>query len=263
MKCLGLIGGIGWESTALYYRLINEEVRQRFGSLHSARLLVNSLSFDPLDTLVRTDRWDEVAAMLAEAGQRLERAGADALVLCSNQMHFVADVIQVAVGIPLLHIGSAIGQSLGRTREDVGLLGTRFTLEKGFLLEPRPDYPHWRKRRIHLPGESARERLDEIIFRELCRGLVRTESTNDVLGMARELRSKGARRVILASSELVLLFGAEALPLWLDDSTGLHAAHAVRWALGEARAAADFSRVTMSEIPGGRLIKRSKLLRVS
>ena len=259
MKCLGLIGGIGWESTALYYRHLNENMRRRFGSLHSARLLVNSLSFDPLDTLVRTNRWNEAGAMLADAAQRLERAGADAVVLCSNQMHFVADAIQAAVSIPLLHIGPAIGQSLGRTRDDVGLIGTRFTLEKGFLLEPRPDYPHWHKRRIHLPVSSDRTRLDEIIFNELCRGLIRPESGEEVLRIARELRTKGARRVILASSELALLVPAADQPVWLDDSTELHAAHAVRWALGEARGPEDFSRVTLSDTPGLRLVKRSKL----
>jgi aspartate racemase len=260
MKCIGLIGGIGWESTALYYRLINEEIRQRFGSLHSARLVVNSLSFDPLDTFARNGQWNEAASLLADAARQLERAGAEVVILCSNQMHYVADQIQSAVEIPLLHIGAAIGQALGRTRDDVGLLGTRFTLEQGFLLEPRPDYPHWRKRRVHVPEPAERDRLDQIIYREICRGSIRPESKAELLNMAKRLRSKGARRVVLASSELALLLSPEEFPLWLDDSTELHAASAVRWALGEAKGPPDFSRASMPDLPGKPLIKRSKLV---
>lgn len=259
MKCLGLIGGIGWESTALYYRLINEDVRRRFGSLHSARLLVNSLSFEPLDTLVKTNQWLEAGAMLAAAARELERGGAEAIVLCSSQMHYQAGQIQQAVKIPLLHLGTAIHGALGKNRDDVGLLGTRFTLERDFLLEPGPDRSHWRKRRIRVPGEADRARLDDIIYREICRGLLHPSSGQELLRMARQLRADGAKRVVLASTELSLVLNPADLPLWLDDSAELHAAEAVRWALGETPGSKDLSRVTMSDIPGDRLMKRSKL----
>ncbi|MDB6169437.1 MAG: racemase [Verrucomicrobia bacterium] len=258
MKCLGLIGGIGWEATALYYRLINEDVRRRLGSLHSARAIVNSLSFDPLDTLVQMERWAEAAGILADAARQLEQAGAEAILICSSQMHCVAEQVQAAVDIPLLHLGAAIGQSLGRARDDIGLLCTRFTAERGFLLEPRPDYPHWRKRRIHTAAPADAERLDQIC-RELGRGVARPESGVELLRIAKSLRIRGARRVILAASELALLPLPEAAPLWLDDGTELHVSAAVSWALGEAKPPADFSRSTMSEHPGGPLLKRSRV----
>jgi len=235
MKCLGLIGGIGWESTAIYYRLINEDLRLRFGSFQSARLILNSLSFDPIDTMLRTGRWEELAATLAEAAQTLERAGADAIVLCSIQLHHVATQVQEAVGVPLLHVGSAIGNSLGRTRDNVGLIGASCTLAQGFLLEPRSDYLHFRKRRVHLLPEAERARLDDIIQDELARGMIRPESAQEVLRMAKDLRANGARRVVLAASELSLLFRLTEPPVWLDDGTELHAAAALRWAVGELR----------------------------
>ncbi len=235
MKCLGLIGGIGWESTALYYRLINEEVRNRYGSLHSARLVINSLEFQTIDSLVKANRWNDAGAALAEAAQMLERAGADAVVLCSNLMHYVFEAITAAVTIPVLHIGDAVLAEARTARVNrLGLIGTRFTLEHDFLLErPAARAGH---RRLPLeflvPAPADFDEIDRIIYNELCRGIVREESREVLLRLAKDLRLRGAQAIMLGSSELALLLHADDFALPLFDSTEIHALAAVRWALG-------------------------------
>jgi aspartate racemase len=236
MKCLGLIGGIGWESTALYYRLINEEVRNRFGSLHSARLVLNSLEFQELDSLVKANRWNDAGAMLAEAARMLERAGADAVVLCSNLMHYVVEPVTAAVAIPVLHIGDAVlAEARAAKVNRLGLIGTRFTLEHDFLLE-RPA-AHAGHRRLPMeiltPEPAAFAELDRIIYSELCRSIVREESRETLLRLAKDLRARGAQGIVLGSSELALLLRADDFALPIFDSTEIHALAAVRWALGD------------------------------
>ena len=239
MKCLGLIGGIGWESTALYYRIINQTVRDRYGSLYSARLLLNSLEFQELDSLVKENRWNDAGALLAAAARTLERAGAEGIVLCSNLMHYVAEHVEAAVDAPLLHIGDAVLRDLraGRVTR-VGLIGTRFTLEHDFLLE-RPAGPR------RLPGRARRpvevltpppadfDEIDRIIYGELCRGEVREPSRATLLRLARGLRQAGAQAIVLASSELRLLLQPDDFAEPLFDSTELHAVAAARWAMGD------------------------------
>lgn len=235
MKCLGLIGGIGWESTALYYRLINEEVRNRYGSLHSARLVLDSLEFQTIDSLVQANRWNDAGAALAEAARTLERAGADAVVLCSNLMHYVFEAIDAAVAIPVLHIGDAVLAEARAARVNrLGLIGTRFTLEHDFLLErPAARAGH---RRLPLefltPAPAEFGEIDRIIYSELCRGIVREESRETLLRLARDLRARGAQAIVLGSSELALLLRADDFALPLFDSTEIHALAAVCWALG-------------------------------
>lgn len=233
MKCLGLIGGIGWESTAIYYRLINQDVRNRFGSLFTAPIVLNSVQFQTLDTLARSGQWQQAGALLADAARALERAGAEGLVLCSTLMHFVAPHIEAAVSIPLLHIGDAIGDDLRGETARIGLLGTRFTLEHNFLLNRKP-HPRWGMPRIYTPAGADCDRLDRIIYNELCRGIVTQESAAILLRMGTELRAQGAKAVVLASSELSLLLGTGiGSPAWLYDGAELHAQAAVRWALNE------------------------------
>ncbi len=239
MKCLGLIGGIGWESTALYYRLINEEVRNRYGSLHSARLIVNSLEFQQLDSLVKANRWNDAGAMLATAARSLEAAGVDAVVLCSNLMHYVAEHITAAIKVPLLHIGDAVLDEARASRVTrLGLVGTRFTLEHDFLFERPAATSNGRRFEMEVivpePGEF--DALDRIIYGELCRGVVREESREVLLRLARDLRLRGAQAIVLGSSELALLLRPDDFTLPLFDSTELHALAAARWALGEAGA---------------------------
>lgn len=236
MKCLGLIGGIGWESTAIYYRLINEEVRNRFGSLHSARLVLNSLEFQAIDSLVKSNCWNDAGAALGEAARMLERAGADAVVLCSNLMHYVAEAVDAAVAIPVLHIGDAVLAEARAARVNrIGLIGTRFTLEHDFLLErPAAHAAHRRLPvRIITPDAVEFDELDRIIYGELCRGVIREESRATLLRLARVLRARGAQGIVLGSSELALLLKPDDFALPLFDSTEIHALAAVRWALGD------------------------------
>ena len=234
MKTLGLIGGVGWESTALYYRLINEEVRNRFGSLHSAPMIVNSLEFQTLDAQVKANRWNDADASLAEAARTLERAGAEALLLCSNQMHYVFEAVAGAVAVPVLHLGDAVlAEARAARMNRIGLIGTRFTLEHDFLLERAADGGSGRRLPVTvlLPDPADFAALDHIIYGELCRGLVREESRALVLRVARNLRAHGAQGIVLASSELALLLRADDFALPLLDSTELHALAEVRWAL--------------------------------
>jgi len=234
MKCLGLIGGIGWESTALYYRLINEAVRHRYGSLYSARLLINSLEFQALDTLVKENRWNDAGAMLAEAARTLEQAGAEGVVICSNLMHYVAEHVEAAVDIPLLHLGDAVLKELRGARVTrVGLLGTRFTLEHDFLLErpataPVPGRPR-KPIQVLLPPEKDYDALDRIIYGEVCRGIVTEASRETLLRLGRQLRGEGAQAIVLGSSELGLLLKPDDFAEPLFDSTEVHALAAARW----------------------------------
>jgi aspartate racemase len=236
MKCLGLIGGIGWESTALYYRLINETVRHRYGSLYTARLLINSLDFQELDSLVKANRWNDAGSLLAEAARVLEQAGAGGLVLCSNLMHYVAEHVEAAVDIPLLHLGDAMLRELRAARcTQVGLLGTRFTLEHDFLLErPRPAAQPGRPRKpitVHRPTGRDLDELDRIIYGEVCRGIVRESSRETLLRLGRQLRQAGAQAIVLGSSELGLLLKPDDFAEPILDSTEVHALSAARWVI--------------------------------
>lgn len=238
MKCLGLIGGIGWESTAIYYRLINQTVRERYGSLYSARMIIDSLEFQHLDMLVKENRWNDAGAMLAEAARTLEKSGADGIVICSNLMHYVSEHVAAAVKIPLLHVGDAILKELRRARVSrVGLVGTRFTLEHDFLFErPAATAGAGRRRRpieVIAPAPADFGELDRIIYSELCQGVVREASRATLLRLARELRAQGAQAIVLGSSELALLLKPDDFTQPLFDSTELHALAAVNWALDD------------------------------
>lgn len=242
MKCLGLIGGIGWESTALYYRLVNDAVRNRFGSLYSARMLINSLDFQSLDSLVKENRWNDAGAFLGEAAQTLERAGAESIVICSNLMHYVAEHVEAAVEIPLLHIGDAVLKELRAMRvQRVGLIGTRFTLEHDFLLHRPAEKPLAGRPRkpinVLVPDARDYAELDRIIYGELCRQQVTESSRATLLRIAGDLRQQGAQAIVLASSELALLLQPDDFTQPLLDGTELHALAAARWAM-DGRASA-------------------------
>ncbi|MFI5337638.1 MAG: aspartate/glutamate racemase family protein [Opitutales bacterium] len=238
MKCLGLIGGIGWEATALYYRLINQTVRDRYGSLYSARIILNSLEFQALDSLVKENRWNDAGAMLADAARTLEASGAEAVVLCSNLMHYVAEHVEAAIDIPLLHIGDAALRELRAARVTrVGLIGTQFTLEHDFLLERPSLRPVPGRTRLPVkvltPDPADFAELDQIIYGELCRGVVREASRTTVLRLTHELRLRGAQAILLASSELNLLLQPADFVLPLFESTEVHALYAARWLMDE------------------------------
>ena len=227
MKTIGILGGMSWESTQHYYRLINEEVRERLGGLNSARILLASVNFQDVEPHMRSGNWDEVAAMLCDHALRLERAGADFLVLATNTMHKLAPRIEQRISIPLLHIADATARTImdmGLTT--VGLLGTRHTMEEDFYTARLV-----RHGLTPLVPESAPERaeVDRIIFQELCRGCVLDESRHAYDDIIAKLAARGAEAVILGCTEIGLLVSAGPVPL--IDTTAVHAKAAVRLAL--------------------------------
>jgi len=231
MQVIGLIGGMSWESTLVYYRLINEAVREKLGGFHSARILMYSLDFHEIETLQRLDQWEEAAAVLEDAAGRLARGGADLILICTNTMHKVADQVRAAAKIPLLHIADALGEQvtgMGLTR--VGLLGTRFTMEQDFFKV--------RLRQAHgldvlVPEAGSRRIVHDIIYDELCQGQVTEASKQALLGIIRDLEAHGAEGVVLGCTELPLLVGQADASVPIFDTTAIHARKAVEIALGE------------------------------
>ncbi len=235
MKTLGLIGGMSWQSTALYYRLINETVKQRLGGLHSAQLVLHSVDFHDIEVLQRSGQWDQAGLLLARAGRALVTAGADALVLCTNTMHKVADAIERAVPVPLLHIADPTAAAIkaqGLSR--VGLLGTGFTMEQEFYRE--------RMRALgvdcFVPPAPDRQIVHRVIYEELCLGVVREESRAQYQRIIRELQGQGAEAVILGCTEICMLIGPGDADVPLFDTAHLHATTAADWAVGQGVAAA-------------------------
>ena len=229
MKTIGLLGGMSWESTLPYYRHINEAVRERLGGLHSARLVLYSLDFHEIEALQRQGDWAAAGTLLADAARRLESAGADFLLLCTNTMHKVADAIEAASALPLLHIAdptAAAIQAAGLQR--VGLLGTRFTMEQDFYkgrLQEKFGLE------VLVPGEAQRERVHRIIYDELCLGDIREASRAEYLAIISALADAGAQAVILGCTEIALLVGEANAAVLLYDTTAIHAEAAVTLAL--------------------------------
>lgn len=239
MRTLGLLGGMSWESTLTYYRLINQGVASRLGGLHSARLLLASVDFDEIATLQREARWNEAGALLGRAAAGLRRAGAEALVIATNTMHKVAPQIQAASGLPLLHIGDATGAALRAAGvRRAGLLGTRFSMEDPFLID---HLRHHHGVQTTVPGPAERADVHRIIFEELCRGHLLPASEARLSSAVHALAEAGCDAVILGCTELSLLLDPQApgWPVPLFDSTALHAQAAVAWQLAECDEAAD------------------------
>jgi aspartate racemase len=229
MKTIGLIGGMSWESTVPYYRIINETVRERLGGFHSAKLVLYSVDFHEIEQMQSSGAWDESGRVLARAAQALEAAGADFIVLCTNTMHKVADAIESAVSIPLFHIADPTAQEIrknGLTK--VGLLGTRFTMEQDFYRGRLRDQHHLD---VLIPAEADRGIVHKIIYDELCMGLVRDGSRTEYRRIIQRLVDQGARGVILGCTEISMLVGPSDSPVPLFDTTNLHARKAAEWAL--------------------------------
>ena len=230
MKTLGILGGMSWESTAVLYRLLNQGVGRRLGGLHSAPLLLHSVDFAPVAAAQAAGDWDGLAARLAAAGRALAVAGADGLLLATNTMHRVAGPVEQAAGVPLLHIGDAIGQALQRAGlRRVGLLGTRFTMEDRSVLVDRLSQAHGLE--VLVPPPIGRERVHRVIYDELCRGRVEPASRRACVAEIAALAGQGAQAVILGCTELGLLIDAADSPLPVFDSTALHADAALDWML--------------------------------
>jgi len=229
LKTLGLIGGMSWESTALYYRLINEGVRNRLGGLHSARIVLNSLDFAQVEQLQSDDRWDEAGELLAEATRSLSAAGAAGVVLCTNTMHKVAPAIERATSLPFLHIADATAAAIRLAGvERVGLLGTRFTMEEDFY---RDRLAQRHGIQVVVPSEPHRGQVHRIIYDELCRGQVREPSRAIYAEVMQDLVRRGAQGIIFGCTEITMLMGDCTGDVPVFDTTTLHAAAAVDFAL--------------------------------
>lgn len=234
MKTLGLLGGMSWESTVSYYQLINRGVRERLGGHHSARLLLYSVDFAEVEVLQRAGEWDAAARLLADAALALQRGGAQALVLCTNTMHKVAPQIEAALAaagatMPLLHVADATARAVkaaGHTR--VAVLGTRFTMEQDFYTG-RLAQRHGLD--VQVPDEADRQLVHAVIYDELCMGAVRAESRAAYVGVIERLAAAGAQAVILGCTEIALLVSPSDSPLPVFDTTALHAARAIEFAL--------------------------------
>ncbi len=228
MRVIGLLGGMSWESTAVYYRILNQEVRRRLGGQHSARILLYSLDFEEVERFQDTAAWDRAGQLLAAYAQRLERAGADLVLLCTNTMHKVASAIEAAIDIPLIHIADAAAEKIrseGLTR--LGLLGTRFTMEEDFYRDRL--LQHGLK--VLVPDAEDRREVDRVIYDELCRGRIREESRDAYRESIRALADRGAEGVILGCTEIGLLIGPADAPIPIFDTTSIHAESAVQRAL--------------------------------
>ena len=221
MKTIGMIGGMSWESTLPYYRHVNEAIKARLGGLHSARLVLYSVDFHEIEQLQRSGDWQRAGALLGEAAVSLERAGAEFLVLCTNTMHKVADAIEQAVGIPLLHIADPTAEAIRASGlQRVGLLGTRFTMEQPFYRE-RLKSRHGIQ--VLVPDEVDRLLVHRVIYEELCLGTVREESRQAYREVIARLVAQGAQAVILGCTEIGLLVRDADAAVPLFDTTLLHA----------------------------------------
>lgn len=229
MKTLGLIGGMSWESTVPYYRMINEQVKQQLGGLHSAQLVLYSVDFDRIEQLQRQGAWQEAGQLLGEAAAALRRAGAEVIVLCTNTMHKVSDDIERIGGLPLLHIADATAQAVQQQGiRRVALLGTRFTMEQDFYTGRLTQQAGLE---VIVPDEADRDTVHRIIYDELCLGILRDESRDAYRRIMQRLESRGAGGIILGCTEIALLVGAQDAQVPVFDTTALHAAAAARFAL--------------------------------
>ena len=228
MRTIGLLGGMSWESSALYYRLVNEGVRERLGGLHSARCVLLSVDFAEIEALQAAGEWDRAGELLAADAEALQRAGADLVVLCTNTMHRVADQLTAVLDVPLLHIGdvtAAAVHAAGLHR--IGLLGTAFTMEQPFLR----DRLAATGLEVLVPGPDDRAEVHRVIYEELCLGVVRPESRTAFQQVATRLVAAGAQGIVLGCTEIELLIGADDVPVPVFPTTRLHADAAVAAAL--------------------------------
>ena len=238
MRTLGVLGGMSWESTAVYYRLINQGVVQRLGGLHSAPLLLHSVDFAAIAALQAAGLWPQAGQLLAQAAAGLRAAGAQALVLATNTMHKVADEVAAGSGLPLLHIADATGAALQAAGvQQVLLLGTRYTMEDDSIVRGRLQRHTRLQVQVQVPDEAGRALLQRVIFDELCRGVVNPASRAALVALIAQHALAGAQAVILGCTELMLLLDDSSSPLPTFDSTALHAAAAVQWLLDSNAAA--------------------------
>ena len=231
MKTIGLLGGMSWESTATYYRILNEGIKSALGGFHSARIAMVSVDFDEIEKLQQAGDWEQMAQLLGAAAKSVEAAGANFLLICTNTMHKVSPQIEQAISIPLLHIADATAEQLLRDQITcVGLLGTQFTMEQDFY-----------KRRLSekfgievvIPDAEDRKLVHGVIYDELCMGKIEDSSRSSYVKIIHKLKQQGAEAVILGCTEIALLVQQAHTPVPLYDTTEIHAQQAIRYALAD------------------------------
>ncbi len=225
MKTIGLLGGMSWQSTALYYQQLNEGVSQNLGGLHSAKILLHSIDFHEIERLQHSGDWDACADILAKAARGLEQAGADIMMIGTNTMHMVADTVQDAIGIPLLHIADATAEKLKSDGvKTVALLGTAFTMEKDFYKNRLIEHYGID---VIVPDSKDRELIHRVIYDELCVGIIKNKSRENYLAVIEKCKQQGAQAVILGCTEITLLISQDESTLPVYDTTAIHAEKAV------------------------------------
>lgn len=229
MKTIGLLGGMSWESTATYYALLNRGIREKLGGLHSVECILYSVEFHAIEQLQHQGKWAEATTVLVTAAKKIEDAGADFLLICTNTMHKVAPEVQQAITIPLLHIADATAEEIKKQQiQSIGLLGTRFTMEEDFYkgrLQKKYGIS------VCIPEADDREFVHRVIFDELCCGILKEQSRKQYLRIIDDLSRKGAQAVVLGCTEIALLLGQEHSKIPLLDTTAIHAHQAVQWAI--------------------------------
>ncbi len=230
MKTIGLIGGMSWESSLEYYRILNQTTRDRLGGLHSAKIILFSVDFADMAAMQHENRWDDISEILVEAAQQLQMAGASMVLVCANTMHRLSDDIEAHISIPLLHIADATAEAIkAQGIQRVGLLGTKFTMEADFYRQRLAEH-HGLE--VIIPKAPGREAVHRIIYDELCQGRFTPESRQTVLALCQDLAKAGAAGVVLGCTELELLVGDSLATVPLFPTTRLHAEAAVKLALG-------------------------------
>ncbi len=231
MKTIGLLGGMSWESTSGYYRAINTGVKEKLGGLHSAKIALYSVDFEPIEKLQHSGNWQGTAEMLSHAAQKVELAGADFLLICTNTMHKVAPQIAQAINIPLLHIADATAEVLvNKGIKTVGLLGTAFTMEQDFYKGRLKDHYGLN---VLTPNEADRKIVHNVIYQELCLGNSTAASKTQYLRIIASLAASGAEAVILGCTEIGMLVAQADTKIPLLDTTYIHAQKAIEWALSD------------------------------
>jgi aspartate racemase len=229
MKTIGLIGGMSWESTIEYYRYLNEMVKEKLGGLHSAKILMYSVDFEEIAELQHQGRWEELTEVMIDIAKRLEGAGAEVLLICTNTMHKMADDLQQSIGIPLLNIIDVTAERIKKLGlRKVGLLGTKFTMEDDFY-KGRLSSKHGIE--VIIPDEEGRQVIHDIIYEELCLGIIKLESKEKVKRIVEDLVSMGAEGIVLGCTELPLLIKQGDCSVPILDTTRIHAEAAVEYAI--------------------------------
>ena len=229
MKTIGLIGGMSWESSLEYYRIINEAVKEKLGGLHSAQCLMYSVDFEEIEALQHRDRWDELTDIMVDAASRLKRGGADFIVICTNTMHKMATEMEKGAGIKVLHIAEVTGEKIReRKLKTIGLLGTKFTMEQDFYKKIIKDKFHIN---VVIPNAVERGVVHDVIYNELCKGIIREESKEKYKEIIQHLVFQGAEGIVLGCTEIPLLIQQDDCDIPVFDTTHIHALAAVEFSL--------------------------------